>query len=105
MIRLTVMYPTAGNSTFNWDYYLTKHLELAHQLLDPRGLLKIEIDRGIGNLLPGYPTPYHAIAHLNFATKSDMESAMAATAPELIADQQKYFSGESVLQVSEVVKL
>lgn len=105
MIRLSVMYPTNSGTSFNWDYYLSSHLELVHKLLDTRGLQRIEIDRGISGLLPGYPVPYHAVGHLFFASKSDLESAMVASAPELIADQQEYFSGESVLLVSEVVQI
>jgi hypothetical protein len=33
----------------------------------------------------------------------ELDVALAATAPELIADQRKYYSGESLVQVSEVV--
>jgi hypothetical protein len=32
-----------------------------------------------------------------------LDTALAATASDLVADQRKYYSGESVVQVSEVV--
>jgi uncharacterized protein (TIGR02118 family) len=105
MIRLSVMYPAIRGSSFNWDYYLGPHLELARKLLAERGLIRIEIDRGISGSLPGTPPPYHAIGHLFFATGAEVESAMAATAAEFIADQRKYFSGESVVQISEVIEM
>lgn len=103
MVRLSVLYPAASGSTFDWSYYLGPHLVLARQLLLPRGLVRIEIDRGIGAFPPGTPAHYHAIGHLYFETMQHLDTALAATAPQLIADQRKYYSGESVVQVSEVV--
>lgn len=103
MVRLSVMYPATPASTFDWNYYLGPHLVVARQLLLPRGLIRIEVDRGIGAFPPGTPSHYHAIGHLYFESMLDLDTALAATAPELIADQRKYYSGESVVQVSEVV--
>jgi uncharacterized protein (TIGR02118 family) len=103
MVRLSVMYPASTGSTFNWSYYLGPHLVLARQLLLPHGLVRIEVDRGIGAFPPGTPSHYHAIGHLYFESMLQLDTALAATAPDLIADQGKYFSGESVVQVSEVV--
>jgi uncharacterized protein (TIGR02118 family) len=103
MIRLSVMYPATAGSTFDWDYYLGKHLELAHRLLDARRLVRIEIDRGIGSFPPGAPAPYHAVGHLFFPTIADLHTALGATAEQLIADAQKYCNVPSVVQISEVV--
>jgi uncharacterized protein (TIGR02118 family) len=104
MIRLSVLYPATPGSRFNWEYYLGPHLELSRRLLNPRGLVRTEIDRGIGSLPPGAPPPYHAIGHLFFRTMAEMESALAATAAEFIADEHNYTDGASVVQISEVVE-
>lgn len=103
MVRLSVMYPVTDGSTFDWNYYLGPHLVTARRLLGSRGLVRIEVDRGIGAFPPGTPSHYHAVGHLYFETMLELDVALAATAPELIADQRKYYSGESVVQVSEVV--
>jgi uncharacterized protein (TIGR02118 family) len=103
MIRLSVMYPAGPGSTFDWKYYLGTHLRLAHRLLDPRGLVRIEIDRGVGSFPPGAAAPYHAVGHLFFETMADLEAALGATAADLIADAQKYCNVPSVVQISEVV--
>ena len=105
MIRISVLYPATPGSEFDWDYYLGPHRELARRLLNPRGLVRIEIDRGIGGLPPGAPPPYHAVGHLFFHTMADVESALAATAAEFIADERNYTSGPSVVQISEVVEV
>lgn len=104
MIRLSVMYPATPGSRFDWDYYLGPHCELARRLLTPRGLVRIEIDRGIGSLPPGAPPPYHAVGHLFFRTMAELESALEATAGEFVADERNYASVPSVLQISEVVE-
>lgn len=103
MVRLSVLYPATSGSTFDWNYYLGPHLVLARKLLGARGLVRIEVDRGIGAFPPGTPSHYHAVGHLYFESMVDLDNALAATAPELVADQRKYYSGESVVQVSEVV--
>src|SRR3974390_1873828 len=103
MTRRSGISPATPGSTFDWSYYLGPHLVVARHLLSSRGLIRIEVDRGIGAFPPGTPSHYHAIGHLYFETMQQLATALAATAPDLIADQRKYFSGESVVQVSEVV--
>ncbi|WP_239461405.1 EthD family reductase [Occallatibacter savannae] len=103
MVRLTVLYPATPISTFDWNYYLSEHLLIARRLLGARGLVRIEVDRGIGAFPPGTPSHYHAIGHLYFESMVHLDTALAATASDLIADQRKYYSGDSVVQVSEVV--
>jgi uncharacterized protein (TIGR02118 family) len=103
MVSLTVMYPTNPGTTFDWDYYLGPHVVLAKKLLAPRGLQRLEINRSAAGFPPGSVAPYYAIASLYFPTIEELHSALAATAPDLIADQQKYYSGESIVQINEVV--
>jgi uncharacterized protein (TIGR02118 family) len=103
MVRLSVMYPAAPGSRFDWDYYLGPHLELSRKLLGSRGLIRTEIDRGVGSLPPGALPPFHAVGHLFFDTMAEFESAIAATAAEFTADERKYTDVPSVVQISEVV--
>src|SRR5215467_9881686 len=104
MVRLSVMYPATPGSTFDWEYYLGPHLELARRLLTSRGLVRTEIDKGIAGIPPA-GAPYHAIGHLFFRTMADLEAALEATAAEFVADERNYTSGPSVVQISEVVDL
>ena len=103
MFRLSVMYPATPGSRFDWDYYLGQHLELAQRLLSARGLVRTEIDRGIGGIPPGAPPPYHAVGHLFFHSMAELGSALEATAAEFIADEKNYTDVPSVVQISEVV--
>jgi uncharacterized protein (TIGR02118 family) len=103
VIRLSVSYPATPGSHFDWDYYLGPHVDLANRLLIPLGMVKMEIDRGIGGFPPGTPAPHHAVGHLFFRSLQDLEGALAATAAELIADQQKYTNVQCEILISEVV--
>ena len=104
MIRVSVMYPALPGSRFDWDYYLGPHLELARRLLSDRGLVRTEIDRGLGSLPLGAPPIYHAVGHLFFLTREAMEAALAATAHEFIADERNYASVPGVVQISETLE-
>ena len=79
-------------------------MELAHRLLTPRGLVRIEIERGIGGFPPGATAPYQAVAHLVFRTADELTSAMEAAAADLIADVKNYTDVETVLLISEGVQ-
>jgi uncharacterized protein (TIGR02118 family) len=105
MIRLSVLYPTSSKAKFDWDYYLGPHLELARRLLNPRGLVKIEIDRGVGGMPPGAAAPYYAVGHLFFRTRAELDRALAETAEQFIADEINYAPARSVVQISEVVEV
>jgi uncharacterized protein (TIGR02118 family) len=104
MVRLSVMYPATAGSQFNWDYYLGPHRELSRRLLSSRGLVRTEIDKGIGGIPPGGPPPYHAIGHLFFHSMADLQSALAATVSEFVADERNYSSVPSVVQISEILE-
>src|SRR5207245_341704 len=99
MVRISIMYPATPGSRFDWDYYLGPHLDLAAKLLNSRGLVRTEIDRGVAGLPPGAPAPYHAVGHLFFKTMAELESALSATAAEFIQDQSKYTDVAIVVQI------
>jgi uncharacterized protein (TIGR02118 family) len=103
MIRLSVLYPVTPSSTFDWAYYMEKHLPLAGRLLTPLGLIRLEVDRGLGAFPPGAPSHYHAVAYLFFASVEELGTALAATAAELTEDQKKYYNDTPVFQISQVV--
>ena len=103
MVSLSVLYPASSGSIFDWDYYLGPHQALAKTLLEPRGLLRTEISRGVGGFPPGAVAPYYAIAHLYFPTMQKLQNALGETSAELIADERKYYSGESVVQINEMI--
>jgi len=95
MIRVSVLYPQGGK--FDFDYYMNKHMKLVHKLLDPYGLVKSEVDKGIGD------APYVAAGHLIFQNPENMQKGLQAHDPELAADMVNYTDIKPKFQVSEII--
>lgn len=103
MIRVTALYPNKAGTTFNHDYYMNKHVPLVQKRLGS-AIVKIEIDRGIGTVVPGAPAPFHAIGYMTFRTAEDFQKAMGAHGQELMADIPNYYNAQPEFQISDVVK-
>ena len=95
MIRVSVLYPRGGK--FDFDYYVNNHMKLVHKLLDPFGLVKSEVDKGIGE------TPYIAAGHLLFQDPQEMQKGLQAHDPSLAADMVNYTDITPQFQVSEII--
>lgn len=95
MIRVSVMYAKGGK--FDFDYYKEKHMGLVHRLLDSYGLIKSEVDRGIGD------SPYVAIGHLVFDSAENMQKGLEAHDPKLAADLPNFSDIKPEFQVSEII--
>jgi uncharacterized protein (TIGR02118 family) len=96
MIRVSVLYPNNGGK-FDFDYYATKHMSLVHKLLDPMGLVKTEVNKGIGQAL------YIAVGHLIFNSLEDMQKALDAHDSKFVADLVNFTDIKPEFQVSEII--
>lgn len=96
MIRVTVLYPTEGGTTFDQDYYATTHMPMVKEALGD-ALVRCEFDRGFDG------QPYHAAAHLFFDSMESFGAAMATAGEKLMADIPNYTDSTSVMQIGEVV--
>ncbi len=92
MIKVSVMYPKSEGSTFDMDYYKTKHMEIVDATMKPS---RWEIDGGVDG-------PYAAIGHLYFDSMDAMGAAMG-NAGDAMADVANFTNIESAIQVSEIV--
>ncbi len=95
MIKVSVMYPKPGK--FDFDYYAKTHMQLAHKLLDPFGLVTSEVNKGIGD------SPYIAIGHLVFHSLEKMQEGLQAHDPELAADLVNFTDIKPHFQISEII--
>ncbi len=95
MIRVSVMYPKGGK--FNYDYYTKSHMQLVHKLLDSFGLVKTEVNKGIGD------SPFMAVGHLVFNTIEEMQQGLQAHDPKLAADLVNFTDVKPQFQVSEII--
>jgi uncharacterized protein (TIGR02118 family) len=95
MHKVSVLYPTGVDSTFDMDYYRTKHREICFQSL--AGLERMDIEEGIDG-------PYHAVGHLYFPSLEALQGAMGSpTVAETAADIPNFTNTTPVIQISEVI--
>lgn len=95
MHKVSVLYPTGVGSTFDMDYYRTKHREICFQSL--AGLERLDIDEGVDG-------PYHAVGHLYFPSLEALQAAMAGPkAGDAAADVPNYTNVTPVIQISQVL--
>ena len=80
MIRISALHPNQPGEKFGWDYFTEKHMPLVRQRLDPIGLIRAEVDKGLGTAEPGAPAPFIAVAHLYFNSMEEIHKAFEATA-------------------------
>ena len=69
----------------------------------PMGLVKGEIDKGIGGATAGSPPPYVAMGHMVFNSIDDFQKAFAVHGNEIMADVPNYTNIEPQIQISEMV--
>jgi len=101
MIRVSVLYPDGPEATFDHEYYEENHRELVTRRLEPLGLVRLEVDRGIAGA-EGSSAPYVTCGHLYFESVEDFESALEAHGDEILGDLPNFTNVEPVIQVSEI---
>ena len=103
MIRVTVLYPNKPGAKFDYDYYINKHMKMANEKFGPMGLVKSEVDKGVGGMGAGSPPPYLTLGHLIFNSIEDLLKANEAHGGELAADIPNFTNVEPQFQISEIV--
>lgn len=103
MIRVTVSYPNEQGKKFDWSYYTKTHLPLVHRHLDSRGLIRIEIDKGISAPDPNAPAPFVAVGHLIFKTVGEVHEAFKAVGRPVMGDLPNFTDIKPTIQISEMV--
>ena len=103
MIRVSVLYPATEGASFDHDYYRNSHVPGVEERLGPLGLVRWEVEKGIGTAEPDAPAPFVAIGSMYFETMEQVQAALGAS-EELMADVPNYTTIEPVFQISEVVE-
>jgi uncharacterized protein (TIGR02118 family) len=101
MIRISVMYLNEPGKNFDWDYYLNKHLPMVHRLLDPIGLVRIEIDKATDS-----SSPFIAVGHMIFNSMEDCQNSFfnPTCGNQIAADVANYTDVSAQIQISEMIK-
>ncbi len=103
MIRMSVMYPGGAGKKFDLDYYANTHMALVKNRWGGMGLVKVEVDKGLGGGAPGSAAPFVAVGHVYFASMDDLQKATKAHGKELFADVPNFTDITPSVQISEIV--
>ena len=101
MIRVAVLYPNEPGKKFDMDYYLNKHMPMVNDTLGDLGLVRTEVDKGIGGMEPGSLPPYVAIAYMYFDDMDSLQKSMV-NAQEMMSDLPNFTDIQPQAQISEI---
>jgi uncharacterized protein (TIGR02118 family) len=102
MIKVSVMYPSGQDTSFDVDYYKNTHLPMIEKALGS-ALKGLELQIGIGGRVPGEAAPYVAIAVLAFDSVASFQTAFAPHAQVFADDVVNYTNIVAELQISEIL--
>ena len=103
MIKVTVLYPNEEGKNFDFDYWSGAHMEIVHGLLDPMGLTRSELERGVSAADPNAPAPFRAMATLYFNTTDEVHEGFKTHGREILGDIKNYTDISPQYQISEVL--
>ena len=103
MVRVTVMYEQKQGMKFDEDYFFNKHMPMVRDRLQPLGMKKVEVDRGISGG-GGDPAPYILMAHMVFNSIEEFQKAFGQAREEISSDVPKYTDIKPRIQISEIVE-
>ena len=101
MIRVSILYPNAEGSRFDFDYYLNTHMPTSARLLAPN-LKGMTVERGLAGTVPGSKPPYAAMCHLLFDSIDAFLEVFMPNMATLTGDIPNYTDVEAVIQFNQV---
>jgi len=98
MQRVTVVYPNKTGATFDFDYYMKKHIPLVAGLVGA----KIEVGRGISSLTAS-TAAFICIATIPIDSVAAFQTVLAQHGGEILSDIPRYTNIEPVIQYDEIL--
>ena len=99
---ISVLYPDAGDATFDMDYYLAKHMPLVAERFAAHGMTGWRVSRSVGTPQGG-KSPYSVIATLEFGTAAGFEAAIKAEGSTVLGDVPNFSNKDPVIVIGDVV--
>ncbi|WP_299921739.1 EthD family reductase [uncultured Pelagimonas sp.] len=98
-VSLQVLYPIGDGTTFDYEYYFSKHMELVGEHMGPH-IGSTLVTKGIAGG-PDTAAGYYAIASIVFADQEKMDAAMQAAGP-VMEDIPKFTNVQPNILIGEV---
>jgi uncharacterized protein (TIGR02118 family) len=101
MFKVTILYPSGEDKTFDMDYYEKKHMPMVAGFLG-KNLKFYEIDKGIAGRTPTDKVPYVAVGYFYVTDVAEYNKAIAQNRDTVVNDIKKYTNIQPVIQISEI---
>jgi uncharacterized protein (TIGR02118 family) len=98
---INILYPAKDNDAFDFDFYLRRHVPLIKDILGA-SLHRLEVRKGVSAQDGGKPA-YTCVISIWIADWPAYEKAIAARAPELIAEVPLFTKVMPQIQTDEVI--
>ena len=102
MIKVSLLYAAEDGKKFDMEYYINNHIPLVHQRLDPAGLIRSEVERGISSADPSAPAPFVAISVFYFNTADEVHEGFKTHGREIMGDLPNFTDISPQVQISEI---
>ena len=103
MFNISSIYPKKEGCTFDFDYYLNKHMPMSINLLsNAKGFKGVSVEKGIDIEELKIESSYVAMCHYYFETLEDFMAAFGPNAEKLQGDIINYTNIEPTIQINEV---
>lgn len=99
---MTVLYTKTEKSSFNFDYYLAKHIPLVKDRFQSFGLSEVRLLRGTA-ALDGSHAAFEVIAELTFPSTQHLSDALRAHGDEVISDIPAFTDVNPSIQLNEAL--
>lgn len=102
-VTLAMQYPADPGSSFDWDYFLNRHIPLVETALDAGGADRIEVALGLSGAAPGEPAAYQAVVLVTFDSITAFYHRWRRENHRIMGDIVNFTNTRPEVQLSEVI--
>jgi len=99
-LAVHVLYPIGDDTSFDFDYYATKHMDIVRSSMGPH-FDTVVLTKGLAGG-PDTPPAYHAIATIVCKDQAALDAMLAAADPAM-ADIPNFTNVQPQLLIGEVI--
>ena len=102
MIKVSIMYPYSGKSSFNMDYYCDKHIPMVEEFFGTT-CQGITVDEGIIDEDTDQLPAFYAMTHFYFESVEIFHNTFSPYAGKIMSDAVNYTDIEPIIQISNII--
>lgn len=103
MVNISSIYPVKDNYTFDFNYYLNKHMPMSIELFSKsEKFIKVSVERGVDIKNHEIKSSFVTMCHYYFETLESFMEVFGPNAEKLQEDIKNYTNINPVIQINQV---